>query len=821
MHVADPTVDELEEIPVCFPEYTPEGYNNTGKNKMDSASHYGPDGCTYLDDQNRLHIIFSQKVGNEGTKTVYHAIFDLEGNELYRQKIPTSLIPKNGTSAYSRNGFNGFAMTQGSDGQYYVFALTNASEATLEIWSSPSDDGKTFQKIVGPLTLTDAEGNTISSAQNPIIANTRNHSVIDGVTDIMFHSTDTVNGGDPYYFISVRLDEPSVHVHDYVGVTTEPTCTEQGYTTYTCSVCGDEYIGDYVEPLGHDCTDFVKEPTCTELGYTVHTCTRCGEYTVDSDIEKLGHDYGEWVVTTEPTCIIAGEKTSTCTRCGKSTTRAVAPLMHDYEDFVTDPTCEEQGCTTHTCSRCGDSYVDTHVDALGHDWDDGVVTTPATAEAEGIMTYTCRKCGKTRTETVPKIVELEDTTKVFKDVLPNKWYTEAINYVYTFELMNGMTDDTFAPGADMSRAMLVTVLWRSEGSPAPEGSTPFTDLKAKWYKQAVAWAYENNIVKGMTETSFAPDASVTREQIATIFHRFASFKGYDVEGQGDISRYPDAPKIGKYARNAMLWAVGEGLISGTKIDGKDYLDPKGNATRAQVATILMRYLKSRENPRSHDVMFEVIKELDSILAGDEAGRIIITLQTPETVNAQNIASIIISGTRLDSDAYEIVIEDEAQIDGIREEYDGLGFGRILATDEVGFAVRNKETGRLTEFEYYPLCLIKDVWRWTGEQIHSGGVYTYYSDENGPLVDETSFGEWLMIQLNETHPVPDYDSWTISFEHFDLIKSLYDSMIENGDSSVTETFVFYAHYKIPMNEAHLPDPTYGKSVTVTFVAPTSD
>ena len=181
----------------------------------------------------------------------------------------------------------------------------------------------------------------------------------------------------------------------------------------------------------------------------------------------------------------------------------------------------------------------------------------------------------------------------FTDVKDGKWYTEAIKYVYYHGLMNGMTDTTFEPNSNMSRAMLVTVLWRAEGSPAPKGTTPFTDLKAKWYKDAVAWAYENSIVKGMSDTTFAPNNSITREQIAAIFYRYAEFKGEDVSKRADISKFPDGSKVSKYARDAMSWAVAEGLISGTKVGDKDYLDPKGNATRAQVATILMRYLESR------------------------------------------------------------------------------------------------------------------------------------------------------------------------------------------------------------------------------------
>ena len=104
------------------------------------------------------------------------------------------------------------------------------------------------------------------------------------------------------------------------------------------------------------------------------------------------------------------------------------------------------------------------------------------------------------------------------------------------------------------------------------------------------WAHAYGVVKGVSETLFDPNGNVTREQLAAILYRYTEYKKGDVSARADLSSFPDASKVSKYARDAMSWAVAEGLISGTKIDGKDYLDPKGNATRAQVATILMRYL---------------------------------------------------------------------------------------------------------------------------------------------------------------------------------------------------------------------------------------
>ena len=141
----------------------------------------------------------------------------------------------------------------------------------------------------------------------------------------------------------------------------------------------------------------------------------------------------------------------------------------------------------------------------------------------------------------------------------------------------------------MNRAMLVTVLWRMEGSPAPTGKTPFTDLKQAWYKDAVAWAYENEIVKGMTETTFEPTGKVIREQMAAIFYRYAQYKGLDITEKADISTFPDAGRVRDYAKDAISWANAAGLITGKKEGEKILLAPRVSANRAEVATILNRF----------------------------------------------------------------------------------------------------------------------------------------------------------------------------------------------------------------------------------------
>ena len=183
----------------------------------------------------------------------------------------------------------------------------------------------------------------------------------------------------------------------------------------------------------------------------------------------------------------------------------------------------------------------------------------------------------------------KEVTLPFTDVKAKSWFRDAVKYVYKKGLMNGKEDTKFVPNEATTRAMLVTILYRMEGSPAVTGNHPFTDLKQAWYKDAVAWAYENEIVNGMSETKFDPNGSITRQQMAAILYRYNTYKGYAATERADISSFPDANKVQSYAKDAMAWANAVELITGSEQNGAVYLLPRGNATRAQVATILHRY----------------------------------------------------------------------------------------------------------------------------------------------------------------------------------------------------------------------------------------
>ena len=209
-----------------------------------------------------------------------------------------------------------------------------------------------------------------------------------------------------------------------------------------------------------------------------------------------------------------------------------------------------------------------------------------TENADGTYTFTMPNGQVTVKAT---FVETEEPAPAepFPDVDENDWFYDEVVYVYENGLMNGVENNQFAPNTATNRAMLATILYRLAGEPAVSGDLPFTDVAAgTWYTDAVLWAAQNGIVNGLGENTFAPMNTLTREQLVTMLYRYAEAKGYDVSASADLSGYPDAGQVQDYAQPAMAWAVAENIIQGME-DGT--LKPAGNASRAQIATILMRF----------------------------------------------------------------------------------------------------------------------------------------------------------------------------------------------------------------------------------------
>ena len=191
------------------------------------------------------------------------------------------------------------------------------------------------------------------------------------------------------------------------------------------------------------------------------------------------------------------------------------------------------------------------------------------------------------------LLEDETVKADFADVAADAWYADAVQYVYENGMMSGTSETTFSPDVTTTRGMIVTILYRLEGSPDLLNENlgyPYADVDANaYYADAVYWARQNGIVSGMSAEQFAPNDAITREQMAAILYRYAQFKGYDVSAKADLSVYTDAAQVSTYATDAMAWANGAQLITGTSVTT---LTPAGNATRAQVATILMRFCEN-------------------------------------------------------------------------------------------------------------------------------------------------------------------------------------------------------------------------------------
>lgn len=258
----------------------------------------------------------------------------------------------------------------------------------------------------------------------------------------------------------------------------------------------------------------------------------------------------------------------------------------------------------------------------------------------------------------------------FVDVPEGSWFTDAVEFVYENGLMNGTAGTTFSPALHMSRGMIVTVLYRLEGSPETSGQMPFEDVPAKfYYHDAVAWSYENGIVNGVSGTAFAPDADVTREQLVTIFYRYANAKGYDTTSMNDLAAYEDEYQVSGFARNALVWAVESGIINGVT---DTTLVPQGSANRAQFATIMKRFVDWCENRRAPATVLTAQKDAELHENLQNAIDNILYTET-EIVHSDTF----IPGKTYTGTAYYISNDGDDNNDGLTPETAWQSMGKLL------------------------------------------------------------------------------------------------------------------------------------------------
>ena len=405
--------------------------------------------------------------------------------------------------------------------------------------------------------------------------------------------------------VSTReLPPTGAHDWDDGTVTTAPTETTPGVRTFTCSGC-DQTRTETIPATGAHDYQFTKTvaPTCTDGGYDLYTCSGCGATERRNLTDAAGHKWDGGTVTTAPTETTPGVRTFTCSGCGQTRTEAIpATGAHDYRFTKTvDPTCTDGGYDLYTCSGCGATEKRNLTDAAGHKWDGGTVTTAPTETTPGVRTFTCTVCGQTRTEAIPATGASTCTggpscpSYGLHDVAgPGYWAHEGIDYCVRNRLMSGVGAGTFSPDTACTRAQIVKILYNRSGNQTDYSYyyLPFTDVApGAWYYNAVAWAYYNDVTSGTSATMFTPNAAITRQQLVTFLYRYTVKYAPEFTGNAaPISAFPDAGSVANWAYAAMSWAVGNGLIKGNAHDnGLDYLDPNGSATRAQTATIIMRY----------------------------------------------------------------------------------------------------------------------------------------------------------------------------------------------------------------------------------------
>ena len=370
--------------------------------------------------------------------------------------------------------------------------------------------------------------------------------------------------------------------HTWVKTQTYPaSCTEQGTVFYKCSACGATRT-EKIAALGHDLSrcDLVPDATCTKPGRVVGTCARCGVQ-IDEVIPAKGHDYSYADVHTDPTCTEPGHYKGTCPRCGKDYNDTIPALGHDWGEWVVtqEPTYTTTGYRYHICARCNTRVGEDIPKLHEHAWNAGVVTQKPTATEPGVKTYTCTICNEQKTESIPA-TGVPDTCPggptcpgyAFRDMpAPGTWAHAGLDYCIYSGYINGLSATTVDPSGTCTRAQLVCILYRIQGEPkVVEGyelaklRAPFDDVpRGQWYTNAILWAKLTGIVNGTSATTFDPSGQITREQLAAILYRYTAKYAPDATGNAaSLADYPDAGSVSAYARDAMAWAVGNGLIKG-------------------------------------------------------------------------------------------------------------------------------------------------------------------------------------------------------------------------------------------------------------------
>ncbi len=381
------------------------------------------------------------------------------------------------------------------------------------------------------------------------------------------------------------IDTKTPHGWDAGAVTTPATCTAPGVKTYTCNTCR----AAKTEPIpaaGHTVvTDDAVAATCTATGLTAGShCSVCQTVlTAQTVTPVLGHDLTRHAAQDATCTEIGWDDYDTCSRCDYTTyrERPVDPDNHDFtgawqhdseKHWKICARCSAEGTKAqhsfrlsggrYTCADCGYFYYPAPA----------VPVSPKPGYAVCTKGESCPLAG-------------------YWDLTPNAWYHDGVHHCLETGLMRGVSAEEFRPSGSTTRAQLVTILWRLEGSPASGGQTFSDVVPGAWCEAAIGWAAGHGVVTGYSDGRFRPNDPVTREQLVAILYRYAQYKGYDVSAGADtnILSFADAFSVSEYAAPAMQWACASGLVTGAEKGGEAFLAPRDTTTRAQIAALITRF----------------------------------------------------------------------------------------------------------------------------------------------------------------------------------------------------------------------------------------
>ena len=550
-------------------------------------------------------------------------------------KVTDGTDPISGATVVLNDGDTDYRATDNNDGRYTVANVPNGTY-TISVTNATGYQDNTADSVT--VSNADAEATVTLTKESTTTTYTVTIKVTDGTDPISGATVTLTDSTNTYSATESTTTSGTYTVENVPAGTYTVTVSATGYTQDSTPVTVE--VGDTTSGVTNTATVTMTEDTTTptaptldgltvsagtltptfDAGTTAYTVTvpnttssiavtptaTSREITVNGTSVSSGAASGQislnvgtntiTVVVTDPAdpsssttyTITVNRESATITPPGGGggggglpTTYPVNAPAVDNANVAVNPSPAQPGQTVTITVTPDEGYETDSVTVIGP----GNVEVPVTDNGDGTYTFVMPNGGVTVDATVAPI---QQPVFPFVDVPTDAYYRQAVEYMYELGLIQGTSETTFGPMLASTRGQVVAILYRLEGSPAVNGSNPFVDATADWVQAAVLWASQNGIVEGYNDTAFGPDDAITREQLAAILYRYASYKSYDLTVTGDLSIFNDASDVATWSHTPLAWAVGKGLIQGSN----DLVNPQGSAIRAQLALVLMRFLEN-------------------------------------------------------------------------------------------------------------------------------------------------------------------------------------------------------------------------------------